>query len=228
MLDFVGVKGRTYTLSVEDKNHRVQSQDVTIPANAGAEQNIDLVFGDKPNADKNPGETLLSITAHVFKQDDNLSLSGAAVTIIGLQPDQELKADHDGNVTFTVPEGEAYLIMANRDSYRSPVQGPLQGPLPLAARLDPLARRARRPRRRARQPGRRCRPARLRSLGAPTRERHSRSRIAILRNFLVEARRLDPGRASDVGVKAVREGGRSLSRTRTRLHIPNGSSSRRR
>ncbi len=36
LLDFVGVKGRTYTLSVEDKNHRVQSQDVTILANAGA------------------------------------------------------------------------------------------------------------------------------------------------------------------------------------------------
>ncbi len=86
-------------------------------------ENIDLVFGDQPNADKNPGETLLSITAHVFKQDDKLALAGAAVTIIGLQPDKELKADHDGNVTFFVPEGEAYLIIANRDSYSGMYSG---------------------------------------------------------------------------------------------------------
>ncbi len=46
LLDFVGVKGRTYTLSVEDKNHHIQTKDITIPADAGAEQNIDLVFGD--------------------------------------------------------------------------------------------------------------------------------------------------------------------------------------
>ncbi len=43
--------------------------------------------------------------------------------MIGLQPDIELKADNGGNVKFTLPEGEAYIIVANRDRYSGMYQG---------------------------------------------------------------------------------------------------------
>ncbi len=117
----MGVKGRTYALSVEDKNHRVQSQDVTIPADAGAQQNIDITFGRQQNANKTPARFCRSL--HVFKQDDDLALAGAAVTIIAFNPISNSKADNEGDITFTVPEGEAYLIMANRDSYSGMYSG---------------------------------------------------------------------------------------------------------
>ncbi len=80
LLDFAGVKGRTYTLSVEDKNHRVQSQDVTIPADAGAQENIDLVFGDQPNTDKNPGEKQ-TIVAGKLKDSQGFMLGEVTVTV---------------------------------------------------------------------------------------------------------------------------------------------------
>ncbi len=70
-----------------------------------------------------PSGEALSMTAHVFKQDDNLPLAGAAVTVISFEADMELKTDNDGNAAFTLPEGTAYLIMANRDSYSGMYSG---------------------------------------------------------------------------------------------------------
>jgi outer membrane protein OmpA-like peptidoglycan-associated protein len=125
LLGFVGVKGRTYTLSVTDKNNHVQSKDLTIPANGDVDQNIDVFFGDQPSANKTLSKPL-SMTAHVFKQDDNLPLAGATVTILGLEVDLELQADNGGNVTFTLPEGAAFILMAHRDQYSGMYSGTAQ------------------------------------------------------------------------------------------------------
>ena len=65
LLTFPAIKGNIYAVSVEDSNHNIQSQTITIPADAGNEENIDIVFGDQQSANKN----LVSLNGKLTKGD---------------------------------------------------------------------------------------------------------------------------------------------------------------
>ena len=118
LISFLGERGKEYDIQVSAEGFKPVATSFTIPPDANKVDEISIVLSKH-----SPSGEALSMTAHVFKQDDNLPLAGAAVTVISFEADMELKADNDGNVAFTLPEGTAYLMMANRDSYSGMYSG---------------------------------------------------------------------------------------------------------
>ncbi len=112
LLGFVGVSGRTYTLSVEDKNHRVQSQDVTIAADGGAEQNTDIVFGDQLN-DKQVN------VSRKLKDSQGFMLEEVTVTVTNKTTGEITRPQFKNSLLdFVGLKGQTYTITVEDKNHR--------------------------------------------------------------------------------------------------------------
>ena len=119
VLDFTAEKGNVYTITTEDKNHQVRSQDVTIPNDASTSQEISLAMNESP--------ATIPMSLNVFKSDDKTPLAGANVTITTFDGKQiERTSDENGNVTFSLPENSPYTVFVNKDGYTGMQSGIVQ------------------------------------------------------------------------------------------------------
>ncbi len=111
LLSFYGDKGEAYTITIEDQDkHR--TEEVVIGKHATGVQKISLV--------ENEEEKLISLTmaVHVFRADNQSSLSDADVKIISFsEPDQEFTTNTDGISDFSLPEGTAFVAVGTINGY---------------------------------------------------------------------------------------------------------------
>ncbi len=111
-LVLLGVSGRTYTLSVEDKNHRVQSQDVTIAADGGAKQNTVIVFGDQSN-DKQVN------VARKLKDSEGFMLEEITVAVIDKTTGHTTTSQFKNSLlSFAGIKGRTYTISVENKNHQ--------------------------------------------------------------------------------------------------------------
>lgn len=108
ILSFFGEKGKEYTITVEDSNYQPVSKDIGIPINADEVEKISIILDDK----------FTRMAVRVFKETDQLPLSGANVRIISFaEHDIEVTANEQGIADFNLPDGAAYVVIGNKDGF---------------------------------------------------------------------------------------------------------------
>lgn len=108
LLSFFGEKGKEYTIAVEDENYKQASEDLKIPATGTDVEKISITLEDKE----------LRMAVRVFKESDQTPLGGAHVRVISfVKSDMEVTANEEGVAEFTLPDGTAYVVIGNKDSY---------------------------------------------------------------------------------------------------------------
>ncbi|HEX5169839.1 MAG TPA: tetratricopeptide repeat protein, partial [Cyclobacteriaceae bacterium] len=110
LLNFSGEKGKIYIVSIQDKNQKSQLEEIEIPENADGIEKFDITLGQHQ-------PMIYEVGAHLVDPETNQPMGGAIVTVVTADGDMELTADDNGLVTFRLPEGTDYIIIANKDNY---------------------------------------------------------------------------------------------------------------
>jgi outer membrane protein OmpA-like peptidoglycan-associated protein len=113
ILSFEGLKGKTYTVTVDHQDYLPTDQDITIPKNSPPEK-ISITLEEK---EKKVAENYL-MAVQVIKATDQLPLPEAQVKIISFaSPDEVIISNSDGIAEFTLQEGTPYVAIGSRDGY---------------------------------------------------------------------------------------------------------------
>ena len=110
----MGESGEEYTITVKDKNYGTITRNLTVSdADQSGLVQMDMVM-EKPNARK-PDYVM---DVQVVKADDKSPLSEAKVVVISFsEPDQEFVANGEGHASFSIIEGNDYMIVGSKDGY---------------------------------------------------------------------------------------------------------------
>ena len=110
----MGESGEEYTITVKDKNYGTITRNLTVSdAEKSGLVQMDMVM-EKPNARK--PDYLMDV--QVVKADDKSPLSEAKVVVISFsEPDQEFVANGEGHASFSIIEGNDYMIVGSKDGY---------------------------------------------------------------------------------------------------------------
>ena len=110
LLTFLAIKGNIYSVSVEDNNHQVQSQDVTIADNAGADENIDLTFDNKGDAATDQVQRLVPVNKRIKTADGNM-LDEVTVTVFDKATGERVYSQFEnGLLKFAGISGNIYAV----------------------------------------------------------------------------------------------------------------------
>jgi outer membrane protein OmpA-like peptidoglycan-associated protein len=112
VLSFLGEKGKSYAIAVENKGHKSSTTSVFIPQQATQVDKMNIELKEKRPVQA----TTYQMAAHVFNAVDQKSTTGAQVKLMTLDSDDvELVTNSEGIVNFVLPEGTAYVAMATKD-----------------------------------------------------------------------------------------------------------------
>ena len=110
MVTFMGEKGHSYKVDIENEQGTKASHQVVIQADDDSTKTWVMVLPDI--------QKQMTLAARVFRADDNQPLDNADVTIVTFgEADQELTTDADGLVDFTLAEGMSFVIIGSKDNY---------------------------------------------------------------------------------------------------------------
>jgi outer membrane protein OmpA-like peptidoglycan-associated protein/tetratricopeptide (TPR) repeat protein len=109
LLTFQGVKGHPYQVAIQSESGNKAVQEVSLAANDLKVKTWNMTVKDTPE--------LSDVSVHVLEEGGQSPIAGAAVQVSTLAaPDQEGVTDVNGDVTFRLPLGAAYLLVALKDS----------------------------------------------------------------------------------------------------------------
>ncbi len=138
LIYFPGKAGNSYTLKFMNEEGDLIQDTVSFPDQSAATYQYEIQTGGKntsgrdlKNAKVVPAPIKLSsLTAHIYKEEDQSSLPDADVRIITmLDEDRMLKADNDGNVVFPTPL-EGFMIISAFQDYTGAFAGSVDENLP--------------------------------------------------------------------------------------------------
>ncbi|HEY3406108.1 MAG TPA: OmpA family protein, partial [Ohtaekwangia sp.] len=110
VLTFTGKKGGEYIITVEHEGHKTGTREITLPMQGDTDESISMTLEKLP--------VFFTMSARVFKASDNSPLSGAQVKVLNFsETDQELIANEEGIVEFTLMEGETFIVIGSKDGY---------------------------------------------------------------------------------------------------------------
>ena len=110
----MGETGEEYTITVKDKTYGTITRNLTVSdADQSGLVQMDMVM-EKPDA-REP-DYLMDV--QVVKAKDKSPLSEAKVVVISFsEPDQEFVANGEGHASFSIIEGNDYMIVGSKDGY---------------------------------------------------------------------------------------------------------------
>lgn len=108
VVSFLGEKGHAYTIEIENNNGDTTTHDLSLAKDENGAKTWTMTLKESI--------ATIHLAAHVFKQDNNQSLAHAAVKIITFSdPDLELASDDEGRINFTLPNGTAFMAIADAE-----------------------------------------------------------------------------------------------------------------
>ncbi|MBL0740052.1 OmpA family protein [Chryseolinea lacunae] len=108
VVSFLGERGHAYTVEIENDNGDTTTHDLTVATNETGAKTWTMTLKESL--------TTIQLAAHVFKQDSNQSMPRAAVKIITFSdPDLELTTDDQGRIDFSLPNGTAFMAIADAE-----------------------------------------------------------------------------------------------------------------
>ncbi len=117
VLNFFAEHGKAYNIAVEHEGHQTTLEEIVITEDATAVEKISVVMEETKPA-------RYTLAARVIKETDHTVMPGARVQIMNLEDsDMELIADSDGLVEFSLPEGMAYIVAADKDGFTGMYMG---------------------------------------------------------------------------------------------------------
>jgi len=117
LLHFVGDLGKTYTVEVAQEGYGTAGEKVIFSENNKDIRKLSIVLPEIKTV-------VRPIAARVVKEEDNSSISGAAVDVVIFSlPELNLVSNEEGIVEFAVPNGEAYLAIATKNGFRGVYMG---------------------------------------------------------------------------------------------------------
>ena len=122
VFSFLGEAGNDYRINVEHRDFAFFSDLISIPLDEGGVEKLEIILEE---SDK---QSMTDMLAHVYTAADEKPVVGATVELITfIEPDRKLKTDQEGNVSFTLPEETAFLLLGSKDDlngmYTSIVDG---------------------------------------------------------------------------------------------------------
>ncbi|HEY3403812.1 MAG TPA: carboxypeptidase-like regulatory domain-containing protein, partial [Ohtaekwangia sp.] len=133
VLTFLGVKGKEYTITVNDRDHKPASTDVSIPAEASDMEKVSIVLEDKEVI---APEKQMPVVATITDKKGKV-LTEAQVVVTDTETGEKVNASVDkGVLNFTGEKGKSYSIAVEDPTHKAATQ---QVIIPETGTMDKVA-----------------------------------------------------------------------------------------
>lgn len=131
VISFESEKGHTYSIHVQEDGFESVKQVVTIPAESTEAEKVGITLQRRQLP-------MIAIKARVFKTTDQQPLANATVDVVSIvESDIRLTTDAAGEVSFELPHGTAFVILADGQGFSGMNSGEAESELFVPVPVSP-------------------------------------------------------------------------------------------
>lgn len=113
VLEFFGEHGKEYNIKIEHTSYLTTLEEIKVTKESPAIEKISVVMAEREQDTSDP----IPMAVRILKDDQSTWAETNVKVISFATPDLDLTSDVDGVAEFMLPEGSAYMVIAEKDGF---------------------------------------------------------------------------------------------------------------